>query len=172
MSTFIRSAHVSDAELLPDIERSAGQSFLTIPDLAWLVNHDVMSVETHQKHIKAKTSWVADNPEEGLQGFLSAERFGNELHIWEVSVHADHQKQGIGRQLLEVVIDEAKQGGLKALTLTTFREVAWNEPFYAKLGFVTLTAGTIGRRLSAVLEDEMSHGLPGDQRCAMRYTLE
>jgi hypothetical protein len=33
------------------------------------------------------------------------------------------------------VADHARTLGLTSLTLTTFRDVPWNAPFYAKLGF-------------------------------------
>ncbi|MEM7018069.1 MAG: GNAT family N-acetyltransferase [Pseudomonadota bacterium] len=171
MNIVIRPTELPEANLLPDIERSAGQSFLSIPDLAWLVNHDVMSPETHREFILAETSWVAATEDNVLVGFLSAECFGDELHLWELSVHAEHQGQGIGKKLIQCAMDYARRNILKALTLTTFREVAWNEPFYQRLGFVTLTAGAIGPRLSAELKSEQAHGLPIEQRCAMRCLI-
>ncbi|WP_373691614.1 hypothetical protein [Hyalangium versicolor] len=64
----------------------------------------------------------------------------------------------------------SRREGLAALTLTTFRGVPWNEPFYARLGFETLEGAAIGERLSAILRDEVLKGLPGERRCAMRRT--
>jgi hypothetical protein len=58
---------------------------------------------------------------------------------------------------------------LRALTLTTFRHVAWNAPFYARYGFVELPADSDGR-LKAILIRETAHGLPN--RCAMRFDLK
>jgi len=41
----------------------------------------------------------------------------------------------MGRALVNAVCGWAVVNGLPAVTLTTFRDVAWNGPFYAGLGF-------------------------------------
>jgi len=171
MAVQIRHAVSADAALLPDIERSAGALFRTLPDLAWIADHDVMSAKAHLARIDEGTVWVAQDEESSLIGFLTAERVGDELHIWEISVHAGHQGRSIGRQLMEAAEAYARRAGISALTLTTFRGVPWNEPFYARLGFETQEGPAIGDRLSALLRDEVLDGLPGERRCAMRRTL-
>jgi GNAT superfamily N-acetyltransferase len=165
----IRLAVRVDAALLPDIERSAGAVFRSVPDLAWIADDDVMSVEAHERLIKAGTCWIAEDAKP--IGFISAELFGADLHIWEISVHADRQGQGIGRRLIEAAVDYARRNGFAAVTLTTFREIAWNEPYYARLGFVTLADDALCPRLRNVFDTEIARGLPGDQRCAMRLCL-
>ncbi len=45
--------------------------------------------------------------------------------------------------LLERVIESARQMGYPAVTLTTFREVPWNAPFYTRLGFAMLDELTL-----------------------------
>ena len=57
------------------------------------------------------------------------------------------------------------------ITLTTFAEVAFNAPFYTKLGFERLAEQALGPRLSAVLAEEAAHGFPAGSRCAMRLEL-
>ena len=57
------------------------------------------------------------------------------------------------------------------MTLTTFRTIPWNCPFYERLGFRTLDEADLSPRLLAVLDEEDAHGLPRDTRCAMRLTL-
>jgi GNAT superfamily N-acetyltransferase len=168
MAVQIRHAVSADAALLPDIERSAGELFRTVPDLAWIAGDEVMSAEAHLEHIAQGTVWVAQEEGGALIGFLTAERAGDELHIWELAVHAGHQGRGVGRQLMEAAEAYTWREGLSSLTLTTFRGVPWNEPFYARLGFETLEGAAIGDRLSAILRDEVLKGLPGERRCAMR----
>ena len=60
---------------------------------------------------------------------------------------------------------------LTALTLTTFRDVAWNAPFYQRLGFAVLPREAISPYLAGHLRDEIERGLPADRRCAMRLGL-
>ena len=59
--------------------------------------------------------------------------------------------------------------GLSSLTLTTFRDVPWTAPFYARLGFDYVTELT--PELRQKREDETAHGLAFDSRCAMRLPL-
>jgi GNAT superfamily N-acetyltransferase len=172
MSYTIRPATEADAAFLPDIEQAAGTVFRSIPDLAWLADGDVISVTRHRAFIRAGLCWVATLADGNHRlGFLSAEVQPDALHIREVSVIPPWQGRGIGKALVERVADEAVQRGFPALTLTTFRDIGWNEPFYQRLGFSTLGESDIGPRLSSILEDEGRHGLPRAQRCAMRRML-
>ncbi len=110
----------------------------------------------------------ADNE---LMGFLSAIEVDNDLHIQEISVSQQFQGQGAGRKLLLTALEHARKRELHGLTLTTFRDLPWNEPFYRQFGFETLGPAEIGPRLTTVLNNEINHGLPGERRCAMRLKL-
>ncbi|WP_339525569.1 GNAT family N-acetyltransferase [Pseudomonas sp. EL_65y_Pfl2_R96] len=96
---------------------------------------------------------------------------GMELHIHELSVRQQFQGQGAGRKLLLTALEHADKRKLHSLTLTTFRDLPWNEPFYRRFGFETLSPAEIGPRLTSVLNNEINHGLPGERRCAMRLKL-
>jgi hypothetical protein len=67
---------------------------------------------------------------------------------------------------------DARNTGFKALTLTTFRDLAWNAPFYARLGFDEVTAIDAHPRLAGELANEVDDGLPADRRCAMICFLD
>jgi GNAT superfamily N-acetyltransferase len=168
VSIAIRPARRGDAQALPDIERDAGRSFLVIPELAWIAGDQVMSVEAHDAAIAHGTLWVAEDNDGVVIGFLSAERFADALHVWEMAVRAAAQRQGIGARLIAAAIDQASRDGLSAVTLTTFRDVPWNAPFYRRHGFRVLAEAEFGERLRAVLRQEVEAGLPAARRCAMR----
>lgn len=169
MSAVIRLARVEDAVLLPEVERSAGALFRTLPELAWIAD-DAVSADDHLEAIADATAWVAE-ASAGPIGLLAAEAVGEDLHIWEVAVHADHQGRGVGRALVETACAHARATGRGAVTLTTFRDVAWNGPFYARLGFVILAPAALCARLAAILDAEVAAGLPRARRCAMRLAL-
>ena len=61
--------------------------------------------------------------------------------------------------------------GLAAVTLTTFRDVSWNAPFYARLGFRIVEPGSLSPGLVAVVQLEERRGLPAGLRVAMRYPI-
>lgn len=162
----VRLARLEDAAALPPIEHSAGQLFKNAPGLAWLAEGDVMALQEHERLIAQGTVWLAQTKAGQPVGFASAEVFDDELHLWELSVHADWQRKGVGKLLMHSACTHASAKGLAALTLTTFSDIAWNAPAYARLGFQP--ASPLGERLRNVLADEVAHGLPATRRVAMR----
>ena len=171
MAVQIRLAHPTDAVFLPAVERSAAEAFRAIPSLAWIVDDTVRSEEDHLKFIGYGTSWVTVSETGRPVGFLCGEVCGCDLHIWELAVQSDHQRSGRGLALIVTAIDWASEHGLAGVTLTTFRDVPWNEPFYKRAGFQTLGDDQVGSRLRDILLGEIERGLPGEQRCAMRYDI-
>ncbi len=169
MPNHIRLAVRRDAASLPAVERSAAQRFREVPDVAWIADSGTTSPKVHKHYIKEGTVWIAEDELGSVVGFLTAERVGDDLHIWEISVCLDHQGRGIGRRLIEAATVYARDAGLAALTLTTFGNLHWNAPFYAKLGFETLRPGE-DRRLAHILDKEAT-SIPGGPRCAMRKRL-
>lgn len=167
----IRQAQAQDAEALPALENSAGTLFRDLPSWAWLTEGEDLPVERYHELIAGGASWVAVDAGKRAIGFLAASLEEDALHVWELGVHRDFQRRGIGRALLNVAIQEARARGLEGVTLTTFREIAWNAPFYERLGFERLTGEAIGARLERVLQAEAQRGLPPDARCAMRLVL-
>lgn len=166
----IRLTNGEEVHLLPEIEHSAGESFKTLPDLAWIADGDLMSTETHMKYVEKGTSWVAEIDSQ-LVGFLCAEAAERDLHIWEVSVRQEWQGNGIGRRLMNHAIDYARYNKIRSVTLTTFREVPWNAPFYRSLGFEIIDRPKIEPRLETILQEEIHHGLPSNLRCAMQFLI-
>ena len=71
-------------------------------------------------------------------GFVCVELVDAHPHIWQLSVHPDHARQGLGRLLVQAAVAWAVSEGFDAITLTTYRDVPWNAPFYESLGFETM----------------------------------
>ncbi|HCM9136308.1 TPA: GNAT family N-acetyltransferase [Enterobacter cloacae] len=164
----VRPTRPGDVTALPAIERAAGQRFRDYPELAWLAEGEVISAEQHLGYAERGLSWLALANDQPV-GFILAETHVSSLFIVELSVHLDWQGKGIGRRLIACVADQARKRGLASLTLTTFRDVPWNAPFYARLGFEMIT--TLTPELREKREEETAHGLAYDARCAMRLPL-
>src|SRR3569832_64026 len=139
----IRLANATDAPFLPAVERSAGEAFRATNDLAWIADADDLPVERYAALIAGGATWVATDDDGNIAGFLCGEIFGDELHIWEMSVRADAQRAGLGTRLIETATAWAAAAGLRRVTLTTFREVAWGGPGGRRRGG---GAGRGGRR--------------------------
>ncbi len=168
----IRPARENEVETLRRIERSAAQAFRLVEAFSWIATGEVQSAERHLDLISRGTNWVATADGDHPVGFLSAEIAGPELHIAEISVDHLHQGFGIGRRLIRHAVEQAAARGLKAVTLTTFRTIPWNCPFYERLGFTLLYEAALSPRLAGVLDEEAGHGLQRDTRCAMRLAIE
>ena len=93
----------------------------------------------------------------------------NAAHLEEIDVHPEHGRHGLGTRLVREVCRWAETSGLAAVTLTTFRDVPWNMPFYAHLGFEELTTAVVTPALREVLEDETRRGLDPARRVVMRW---
>lgn len=113
--------------------------------------------------------WVADDPACGPVGFLAAEITDDGLYVAEVDVLMQHQRKGLGRRLMAAAIGEARGRRLPAVTLTTFRDIPWNAPFYASMGFIQLGPNETSPHLATTLATETARGFEG--RCAMRLPL-
>lgn len=61
---------------------------------------------------------------------------GDEAHILNLAVHPDHRGRGLGRRLVELVVQEAQAAGARLVTLEVRRENAPARSLYRKLGFV------------------------------------
>ena len=167
----VRPAHEGDISILPEIERSSSVLFRQWPGLEWIADDDVQSEEQHRRLIANGVAFVAEMKGHGVVAFLNGETTSDALHVWQIAVHREQQGRGIGRHLLAAAQHFATDHGINALTLTTFKQVPWNEPYYHRLGFITLDRDEIGPWLQAVLDAEERAGLPAAKRCAMRKPL-
>jgi GNAT superfamily N-acetyltransferase len=103
-------------------------------------------------------------------GFVCVELVDGIPHIWQLAVHPDRGRQGLGRALVEATCDWARTERFDAITLATYRDVPWNGPFYESLGFVTM--GTLTPELYAIREHECAIGDDDfGPRVAMRLPL-
>jgi hypothetical protein len=74
--------------------------------------------------------------------------------------------------LIEQAESWARSHSLDALTLTTYREVPWNGPYYERLGFAYLTPEEETPGLRAIREHERRSGLDKWPRGCMRLRLQ
>ena len=93
------------------------------------------------------------------------------VHLEEIDVHPEHGRRGIGAHLVKAVFRWATANGYRWVRLTTFREPAWNMPFYARLGFAEIPSDELTPALIAIIEDETQRGLDPNRRVAMRFAL-
>lgn len=165
----IRIARADEVERLPAIELAAAQLFRGM-DIGTFSLDDVQSVATLAAAQRDRQLWVAVQGDTPV-GFAVASHVGGEPHLRELDVQPAHGQRGLGARLVAAVIEWARAQGAPSLTLSTFRDVAWNAPFYAKLGFRALDPSELDEPHRALLEREAAMGLPRERRVVMRLTL-
>jgi GNAT superfamily N-acetyltransferase len=129
---------------------------------------DCATADAWRSHMAAGSLWVVEIDAERV-GYLAALADGDRLHIDQLDVDRGFQGRGIGRRLLATAADWAKAQGLARLSLTTFRSIPWNGPFYASFGFREWPVGEAPETIRARLAHEVELGLP--DRVAMVMDL-
>lgn len=166
----LRKAIREDIDLLPALEKAAGEVFRTI-GMDDIANADLPTVDDYATYLHHGAIYVAtsDEDETTLTGFILLAPYENAAHIYEVSVHPKFQRQGIGAKLLAQANVWAQENGFDRITLTTFTNVPWNAPYYATKGFKLIEASAYSPAQKILAENEMLHGL--SDRCWMQKTL-
>lgn len=170
-SVSIRLARPTDLDRLGPIERSAASAFRRV-GLAWLADGGTMDVAVLTELCRDRTLWVAADEQDEPVGFLAAHELDDSFYIAEVSVAQSHQQQGIGARLVGTAIEHGRRAGFRSITLTTYRDLPWNGPFYARLGFVEVDVGKAGPGHIEKLREEAEAGHDPARRCIMALGLD
>jgi GNAT superfamily N-acetyltransferase len=125
----IRVAEPREHQWLREIEEAADGPFAE-------VGIGPFAIAPGDDHLgQAAVVLVCGNPP---VGFVCVDVVDGLAHIWQLSVHPSAGRQGRGTALVRAVFQWAAANDYAAVTLTTFRDVPWNGPFYSGLGFVTI----------------------------------
>lgn len=149
---FIRLARPDELPLLVGLDDDASALYreagldLSFPDDHPFVVHERAR---WQRCLDAQTVHVAldgDAP----AGFAALEWLDGSAHLEQLSVRRASQKHGLGAALLQAAIVSA--GG--PLTLTTYRHLAWNAPWYLRKGFRVLEPHEWSAGVAARMKEE------------------
>ncbi|MCH9688825.1 MAG: GNAT family N-acetyltransferase [Deltaproteobacteria bacterium] len=116
-------------------------------------------------------AWVQANDRDQPVAYILVEWVDRHAHIAQVSVHPDYARQRLGRGLIEHVATWAQQHDAAGLSLTTFTEVAWNGPYYARCGFQIVAVDELGPEHRQLQSEEAARGLDRWPRACMRRAL-
>lgn len=174
----IRPAQPGDAELLPEIERRAAALFAGV-GLAFLADGEPTPESVFAAACAEERLWVAETAAETIAeaddvavdaavvGFALVKELEGGWHLQEMDVLPEHGRRGLGRRLVEAAVAAARERGRRRMTLTTFRDIPWNAPFYARLGFEELPPADFTPEIRQLVAKELEAGLVPDLRCVM-----
>lgn len=165
----IRTATADDVDAIRRVEVAAGRRFAEV-GLDAVADDPPPGRGELMAHVGAGTAWVAVDGGD-VVGFSLASTVDGEAHLDQVSVVPGAGRRGVGRALVAAVAEWATAGGHDAVTLTTYRDVAFNGPWYRSLGFEDLRDDELGPELAAIRAAERARGLDLAPRAAMRKQL-
>jgi len=166
----IRPARAGDLVRLRAVERAAGGVFRDI-GMGPVTDDEPLTVSDLAGYQQDGRAWVAVDEQDRPVAYLLIDRVDNGAHVEQVSVHPDHARQGVGLALIDTAVIWAARHNLAALTLTTFREVPWNAPYYTRVGFRVMTEDQMTSSLCRIREHEAARGLARWPRVTMRRPI-
>ena len=162
----IAAARPHDLALLPAIELAAAR--LLSGHAPESVLSEATSQEDFEHALRQGHLWVA-LVEDVPVGFAQVKVLEPTVaHLDEIDVHPEHGRRGLGGRLVTAVCGWAAASGYRSVTLSTFRNVPWNMPFYARLGFEVIPQDELSAALRSVVQDEARRGLDLGRRVVMR----
>ncbi len=166
----VRPARREERDRIQEIEDLAGARFSGLDlideslDVAFPLGDLVRLIDAGQ-------AWVACDATDTPVGVVIASVREGAVYVEEIDVLAEHGRRGLGARLLDAVCAWAQAQGHPAVTLSTFRDVPWNGPFYRRHGFTDLTPAEWTPGMHVIRAQEARHGLRTDVRVFMRRDL-
>ena len=166
----IRAATEDDVADLQSVERAANQMFREV-GMEAVADYPATSAAELSTLIGDGRAWVVVDDRDRPVACLFFAVVDGCAHVEQVSVHPDHAGRGLGKLLLARVVELARGRGLAALTLTTFRDVPWNAPYYRRLGFEVLADDELTPGERAIRDRNAAGSLGAWPRVTMRRAL-
>lgn len=168
----IRLARQSELEPLQEIERAAARLFENYPgdlgvDPRWLTKVKLLE-ELLEAHDDGRLLVAVQDESSEVVGFALLVDLGLFAHLDEIDVLPEHARKGLGTALVEAACAWAYTHGFSFVTLSTFRDVPWNAPFYARHGFTIVEPNDQPPELVQIVEREKKEGLRTELRVIMQ----
>jgi GNAT superfamily N-acetyltransferase len=166
----IRVRAPTDDPRLVEVENAAGRLFAHhgYPQLA---DDGFPDAAEFRRMIGNGAVFVAVDAHEMPVGYAVAQPMDDFTHLRELAVHPDDGRKGLGRALVGAVIAAARKAGSMGVSLSTFRDVPFNQPFYEKLGFHELPLADAPERLAESFHREVPSGIDPAKRVLMLHAI-
>lgn len=151
---------------LPILEHAASQMFLAMsyPEIA----REVPTTIAEFAHwLEIGSLFVAVDDSDQSVGYAIVHELDGDAYLHEIDVHPDHVRWGIGRRLIDEVHRWAVERGYHRVVLSTFADVPWNAPYYARLGFREIPSDQLSSALVEIRRREQTAGLNVARRMFM-----
>jgi len=167
----IRLARADEVARIRAIEDEAGTMFSGL-GLIDETRDPSFPLDAVARLIDSRQVWVACREDDLPVGMVIASVREGAAYIEELDVVPAHSRRGVGSRLIARVCEWAADRGYASVTLSTFRDVPWNGPFYRKRGFRDLSPSDWTADMQAIREREAQHGLRIEARVFMRRVID
>ncbi|MEC5406101.1 GNAT family N-acetyltransferase [Paraburkholderia sp. MPAMCS5] len=165
-----RFADLQDAETIRTIEFEASLRFMSV-GMAGIADAPPMNLALVERKIAAQEIVLALDVDGMCAGFVMFEPQPARIYIQELDVLTSHAGRRIGAALIGQVEQLARSRERMQLTLSTYREVPWNAPYYRRLGFREIAGTELDAALIARRDAHIARGLDESKRVFMRRDL-
>jgi GNAT superfamily N-acetyltransferase len=165
----IRLASPDDVPKVAPLEQAAAEVFRTI-GMDAVADDPPIANSVLLQAVEDRRLWVA--VEYGvLKAYLLGEFLPRSLHIDQVTVHPDAARRGLGALMIESVSADPRSKRLGLLTLTSFKDVPWNAPYYRRIGFVDIDEPDWPEGVAEKVAAEREQGLDAWPRVVMQRVI-
>ena len=167
MDASVRPARPDDLPTLQLVETAAGALFRTV-GLDAVADDAPPPLDVLARYEADGRAWVSVDEHDRPVGYATALEVDGLGHLEQLSVDPAAGRQGRGAALVDAVVAWAVARGAPAVTLSTFLDVAWNAPYYERLGFEVLGEEALTSGLLELRANEAALGLDVSRRVFMR----
>ena len=167
----IRRPHPHEIKLLPQIENEADLRYRRV-GLGQVVDMPPASLASLEAGRREGRLWVAVSPLNRPVGFALMKFPGGTAWLDQLSVLQRWQGYGFGSALIEQTATAARGLGHRTLHLSTYRDVPWNAPYYARRGFEEMPRADWPHVFRMQSMEGNRHGHPPWRRTIMRRSLD
>jgi aminoglycoside 6'-N-acetyltransferase len=167
---YLRPGRSSELAIARDIDDDATNAYVEVGIEVWLP-HDHPFAQDEEARWSAALAdghlLFACAPDGTPLGFAAFGLVDGKPYLHQISVRGSAARKGIGKLLM----DRVKRWSFAAgeLWLTTYGQVAFNRPWYERLGFSCVDPEVAGPELRAILAKEQAALPDADSRVLMRY---
>lgn len=162
----IRDARAYDVPKLQQIELDAARRYGDFSETRFCMDLPARDEAEHKQARENGFAFVVEVSETPV-GFILVVPKDARAHILEIAVTRLEQGRGYGCEMIAIAEAWATAAGFREMTLTTFLDVPWNAPFYAKIGYEIFEVGHDRPELTEVIAQERRLELHKAKRVAM-----
>jgi GNAT superfamily N-acetyltransferase len=166
----IRVARRDELPAVQRIENEADLVFRRV-SMPWVVGMQPAGLRLLDRERRRGWLIVAADGANRAAGFALLTTLAGEAFLYQLSVLPRAAGRGIGSALLEAACAAARAADHPTLLLSTYADVPWNAPFYAKRGFRVVPLGSYSGAMRDVRHTERRLGHPIWRRVLMRRPL-